>query len=68
MYLYGGFSGSQRLRDMHAYDFETSTWSPVDASIRDMPIGRSSLVAQVYENYVVSGSNFWTIEIVCVCS
>jgi hypothetical protein len=57
MYLYGGYSGSQRLSDMHAYDFETSAWSPVDGNIGgEMPGGRSSLVAQVYENYVVS----WT--------
>jgi Galactose oxidase, central domain len=57
MYLYGGYSGSQRLRDMHAYDFETSTWLPVDGnSVGDVPTGRSSLVAQVHENYVVS----WT--------
>jgi len=54
MYLYGGYSGSQRLRDMHAYDFESNSWSPVEGNAgAEMPGGRSSLVAQVYENYIV---------------
>eukprot|EP00980_Cylindrotheca_fusiformis_P017849 scaffold5653_cov147-Cylindrotheca_fusiformis.AAC.11 len=57
MYLYGGYSGSQRLADMFAYDFETNHWSAVDCSNGEAPSGRSSLVAQVYENslYVFGG-------------
>ena len=58
MYLYGGYSGSQRLRDMHAYDLETHVWSPVEGNFGDMPSGRSSLVAQVHENHVVRQSLF----------
>jgi len=50
MYLYGGYSGTERLADMHAYDFETNHWSQVDCSGGDAPSGRSSLVAQMYEN------------------
>ena len=63
MYLYGGYSGSQRLADMHAYDFETNAWSQVDANIGEVPSGRSSLVAQVYENYmyVFGGYNGATV-------
>lgn len=57
MYLYGGYSGSIRLADMYAYDFETNHWSEVDTSNGEAPIGRSSLVTQVYENslYVFGG-------------
>jgi N-acetylneuraminic acid mutarotase len=59
MYLYGGYSGTERLADMHAYDFETNHWSQVDCTGGDAPSGRSSLVAQVYENnlWVFGGYN-----------
>lgn len=46
----GGYSGSERLSDMFSYDFETNHWSQVDCTSGDAPSGRSSLVAQVYEN------------------
>jgi len=52
LFLYGGYSGSQRLRDMYAYDFETNHWSEVNCSNGHSPCGRSSLVAQVHENYL----------------
>jgi len=57
MYAYGGYSGSERLADMYAYDFETNHWSEVDCTNGDCPSGRSSLVAQVYENslYIFGG-------------
>lgn len=63
MYLYGGYSGAHRLADMHAYDFETNAWSRVDANAGDVPSGRSSLVAQVYENklYIFGGYNGSTV-------
>lgn len=59
LYTYGGYSGSERLADMFAYDFETNHWSEVDCSNGDCPSGRSSLVAQVYENslYIFGGYN-----------
>jgi hypothetical protein len=52
LFLYGGYSGSQRLGDMYAYDFETNHWSEIDSSNGDAPSGRSSLVAQVYDNHL----------------
>lgn len=52
LFMYGGYSGSQRLGDMYAYDFETNHWSQVDCSNGEAPSGRSSLVAQVYANYL----------------
>jgi N-acetylneuraminic acid mutarotase len=63
MYCYGGYSGSERLADMFAYDFETNHWVQVDCSSGDAPSGRSSLVAQVYENclYVFGGYNGATV-------
>lgn len=63
MYLYGGYSGSERLADMYAYDFETNHWSEVDCQSGDCPSGRSSLVAQVYENslYIFGGYNGVTV-------
>eukprot|EP00574_Skeletonema_japonicum_P011210 CAMPEP_0201729950 /NCGR_PEP_ID=MMETSP0593-20130828/20574_1 /ASSEMBLY_ACC=CAM_ASM_000672 /TAXON_ID=267983 /ORGANISM="Skeletonema japonicum, Strain CCMP2506" /LENGTH=643 /DNA_ID=CAMNT_0048222387 /DNA_START=129 /DNA_END=2057 /DNA_ORIENTATION=- len=59
LYTYGGYSGSERLADMFAYDFETNHWSEVDCSQGECPSGRSSLVAQVYENslYIFGGYN-----------
>lgn len=63
MYAYGGYSGSERLADMYAYDFETNHWSEVDCTDGDCPSGRSSLVAQVYENslYIFGGYNGVTV-------
>jgi leucine-zipper-like transcriptional regulator 1 len=63
MFLYGGYSGNERLADMYAYDFETNHWSEVDCTHGDAPSGRSSLVAQVYENglYIFGGYNGVTV-------
>jgi len=63
MYLYGGYSGNERLADMYAYDFETNIWKAVDCTSGDAPSGRSSLIAQVYENclYVFGGYNGVTV-------
>ena len=49
LYLYGGYSGTERLADMYVYDFDTNHWSTIDCTHGDAPSGRSSLVAQVYE-------------------
>lgn len=49
LYLYGGYSGTERLSDMFSYDFDTNHWSTIDCTAGDAPSGRSSLVAQVYE-------------------
>jgi hypothetical protein len=48
---------------MLAYDFETNHWTEVDCSSGDRPSGRSSLVAQVYENclYIFGGYNGSTV-------
>jgi hypothetical protein len=48
---------------MFAYDFETNHWSEVDCTNGDRPSGRSSLVAQVYENslYIMFGYNGVTV-------
>jgi len=63
LYTYGGYNGSDRLADMFAYDFETNHWSEVDCSNGERPSGRSSLVAQVYENslYIFGGYNGSTV-------
>jgi len=50
--MFGGYSGSQRLSDMHTYDFQSNYWSKIDLSNSNAPSGRSSLVAQVYKNYL----------------
>mmetsp|Transcript_13493 Transcript_13493/g.19985 ORF Transcript_13493/g.19985 Transcript_13493/m.19985 type:complete len:319 (+) Transcript_13493:870-1826(+) len=59
MYAYGGYDGLERFADMYAYDFKTNNWSEVDCTNGDRPSGRSSLVAQVYENslYIFGGYN-----------
>ena len=63
LYTYGGYNGSDRLADMFAYDFETNHWSEVDCSNGERPSGRSSLVAQVYENslFIFGGYNGSTV-------
>jgi hypothetical protein len=60
---YGGYSGSERLSDMYFYDFETNHWSEMDCTNGDRPSGRSSLVAQVYEDnlYIMFGYNGVTV-------
>ncbi len=59
MFTYAGYSGSQRLSDMYSYDFKTQFWSQVDCTYGQCPSGRSSLVAQVYDNhlYIFGGYN-----------
>ena len=44
LYIYGGYSGSERLADLYAYDFETSYWQKIESCGNDAPSGRSSLV------------------------
>ncbi len=63
MFCYGGYSGSKRLSDMYCYDLHTEFWSQIDCDHGDCPSGRSSLVAQVYENnlYVFGGYNGETV-------
>jgi len=63
MFAYGGYSGSERLADMFAYDFKTGHWFEVNCSDGDRPSGRSSLVAQVYKNclYIFGGYNGLTV-------
>ena len=46
------FVGNERLADMYAYDFETNHWSEVDCTNGEAPSGRSSLVAQVFDNFM----------------
>lgn len=63
MYLYGGYSGSERLSDMYVYCFDSNHWTQVMATTGDAPSGRSSLVAQIYQNslYVFGGYNGATV-------
>ena len=51
-YLFGGYSGSERLADLYVYDLETQHWSRIDARGGDIPSGRSSLVLQVHEAHL----------------
>lgn len=52
LYVYGGYSGSERLGDMYCFDYDTNHWSQVDCDHGEVPSGRSSLVAQVHNNYL----------------
>lgn len=68
LFAYGGFSGYERLADMYEFCFETRKWSQVlydnqgshyrhdslnkTSFTSCCPSGRSSLVAQVYNNYM----------------
>ncbi|GAX10239.1 hypothetical protein FisN_3Lh436 [Fistulifera solaris] len=52
LYVYGGYSGSERLGDMYCFDYDTNHWSQVDCNHGEVPSGRSSLVAQVHNNYL----------------
>jgi len=65
MFVFGGYNGTERLNDMYEFDFPHNTWKRMYQSsnfLKDsgnMPSGRSSLVAQVYQNsmYVFGGYN-----------
>eukprot|EP00941_MAST-03F_sp_MAST-3F-sp1_P001790 g1790.t1 len=58
MYSFGGYNGVTRLNDMHRFDFETCVWTKIEVdngeddlrTLGELPSGRSSIVAQVYEN------------------
>mmetsp|Transcript_34681 Transcript_34681/g.60983 ORF Transcript_34681/g.60983 Transcript_34681/m.60983 type:complete len:290 (+) Transcript_34681:683-1552(+) len=57
MYLFGGYSGHERLHDLYEFSFEKLCWKRIDAE--NAPSGRSSLVAQVYSQclYIFGGYN-----------
>ena len=57
LYLFGGFSGSDRLQDLHQFAFDTGVWTKLE--VENPPSGRSSLVAQVYKSsiFVFGGYN-----------
>jgi hypothetical protein len=59
MYVYGGYSGVERLNDVFVFNFDSNHWTQVMANGGDAPSGRSSHVAQIYENslYVFGGYN-----------
>jgi leucine-zipper-like transcriptional regulator 1 len=59
LFLFGGFNGNERLNENFVYDFDSGHWSQIDGTGGDVPSGRSSLVAQIYENalYVFGGYN-----------
>ena len=43
---------------MYAYDFDTELWSLIDSSSGCPPKGRSSLVAQIYDNSLYVGFGY----------
>merc|ERR1719197_1323998 len=57
LFLFGGYSGQERLNDLYEFRFDCHTWFSL--STEDPPSGRSSLVAQVFGNslYVFGGYN-----------
>merc|ERR1719499_2620526 len=57
LFLFGGYSGQERLNDLYEFRFDCHTWLSVNTA--DAPSGRSSLLAAVYKNslYVFGGYN-----------
>merc|ERR1719329_1321404 len=57
LFLFGGYSGQERLNDLYEFRFDCQTWFVLGTE--DPPSGRSSLVAQVHNNslYVFGGYN-----------
>merc|ERR1719499_547820 len=57
LFLFGGYSGQERLNDLYEFRFDCHTWFVL--STEDPPSGRSSLVAEVFNNslYVFGGYN-----------
>ena len=52
MYLYGGYSGNERLADMYAcWILTLNHWSEVDCTHGDAPSRRSSLVVLEFSNW-----------------
>eukprot|EP00743_Colponemidia_sp_Colp-15_P003169 GILK01003422.1.p1 GENE.GILK01003422.1~~GILK01003422.1.p1 ORF type:complete len:516 (-),score=43.59 GILK01003422.1:325-1872(-) len=48
LYLFGGYSGHERLNDLYEFKFDSNVWSKIDVDAA--PSGRSSLVSQVHNN------------------
>jgi len=57
LYLFGGYSGQDRLNDLYQFRFDIHAWFLIPTE--SPPSGRSSLVAQVYGNsfFVFGGYN-----------
>jgi len=61
LFLFGGYSGQERLNDLYEFRFDHHSWSMVQAEAP--PSGRSSLVAAVHENslFIFGGYNGTTV-------
>ena len=61
LYTFGGYNGSERLNDMHEFNFDTHRWSVISEPSNDknVPSGRSSLIAEVHNHslYLFGGYN-----------
>jgi hypothetical protein len=57
LFLFGGYSGQERLNDLYEFRLDVNTWFVL--CTEDPPSGRSSLVAEVFNNslYVFGGYN-----------
>lgn len=57
LFLFGGYSGHERLNDLYEFRFDCNTWFVL--STEDPPSGRSSSVAAMYNNslYIFGGYN-----------
>ena len=57
LFLFGGYSGQERLNDLYEYRLDIHTWFCIQSE--DPPTGRSSLVAAVQGNslFVFGGYN-----------
>merc|ERR1719265_1986335 len=61
LYLFGGYSGQERLNDLYEFRLDCHTWFLIQTE--DPPSGRSSSVAQVFGHslYVFGGYNGSTV-------
>jgi N-acetylneuraminic acid mutarotase len=50
IYIFGGFDGTMRVNDLHAYNLEANEWHSVDVLGGTPPSPRHSHAAVVYQN------------------
>jgi hypothetical protein len=56
LFICCGYSGQERLNDLHVFDFNTLTWAQVISE--GVPPGRSSLLAAVYDRSLLLGFGY----------
>lgn len=53
MYIFGGYTGRERVNKLHRFDFLSSTWHALDDATGELPVARDRHTGVVVEDYML---------------